>query len=150
MIPDNEDRDDNKVYFFFTEKALEAENSAHTIYTRVGRLCAVRTASLSSYSCLLHTVYQAFCIQFYPCFYCLFSGFHTIFFGHISLPSLNSSSGPTPSLPIRQSVLQWASTLHILKCSVGFVSLVFTKPSFLCYVHHLIDNESFTVKESYL
>lgn len=62
MIPDNEDRDDNKVYFFFTEKALEAENSAHTIYTRVGRLCAVRTASLCSYSCLLHTVYQAFCI----------------------------------------------------------------------------------------
>ncbi|XP_006896204.1 PREDICTED: semaphorin-3E [Elephantulus edwardii] len=39
MIPDNEDRDDNKVYFFFTEKALEAENNAHTIYTRVGRLC---------------------------------------------------------------------------------------------------------------
>ncbi|OBS69736.1 hypothetical protein A6R68_01723, partial [Neotoma lepida] len=26
MIPDNEDRDDNKMYFFFTEKALEAEN----------------------------------------------------------------------------------------------------------------------------
>ncbi|MEJ1280695.1 sema domain immunoglobulin domain (Ig) short basic domain secreted (semaphorin) 3E [Cricetulus griseus] len=39
MIPDNEDRDDNKMYFFFTEKALEAENNAHTIYTRVGRLC---------------------------------------------------------------------------------------------------------------
>lgn len=42
MIPDNEDRDDNKVYFFFTEKALEAENNAHAIYTRVGRLCMVR------------------------------------------------------------------------------------------------------------
>ncbi|XP_072509326.1 semaphorin-3E isoform X1 [Notamacropus eugenii] len=40
MIPDNEDRDDNKVYFFFTEKALESENNAHTIYTRVGRVCA--------------------------------------------------------------------------------------------------------------
>ncbi|XP_076769294.1 semaphorin-3E [Arvicanthis niloticus] len=39
MIPDNEDRDDNKMYFFFTEKALEVENNAHTIYTRVGRLC---------------------------------------------------------------------------------------------------------------
>nr|KAF6419353.1 semaphorin 3E [Rousettus aegyptiacus] len=39
MIPDNEDQDDNKVYFFFTEKALEAENNAHAIYTRVGRLC---------------------------------------------------------------------------------------------------------------
>ncbi|KAK2507850.1 hypothetical protein MC885_002456 [Smutsia gigantea] len=39
MIPDNEDRDDTKVYFFFTEKALEAEDNAHAIYTRVGRLC---------------------------------------------------------------------------------------------------------------
>lgn len=47
MIPDNEDRDDNKVYFFFTEKALEAENSAHAIYTRVGRLCVVRPTFLS-------------------------------------------------------------------------------------------------------
>lgn len=48
MIPDNEDRDDNKVYFFFTEKALEAENNAHAIYTRVGRLCVVRNAFLFS------------------------------------------------------------------------------------------------------
>ncbi|XP_046762293.1 semaphorin-3E isoform X1 [Gallus gallus] len=39
MIPDNEDHDDNKVYFFFTEKALEAETSTHAIYTRVGRVC---------------------------------------------------------------------------------------------------------------
>lgn len=47
MVPDNEDRDDNKVYFFFTEKALEAENSGHAVYARVGRLCAVRTPFLS-------------------------------------------------------------------------------------------------------
>ncbi|XP_005039295.1 PREDICTED: semaphorin-3E [Ficedula albicollis] len=40
MIPDNEDHDDNKVYFFFTEKALEAETNTHAIYTRVGRVCA--------------------------------------------------------------------------------------------------------------
>ncbi|NWY43756.1 SEM3E protein, partial [Sylvia atricapilla] len=40
MIPDNEDHDDNKVYFFFTEKALEAETSTHAIYSRVGRVCA--------------------------------------------------------------------------------------------------------------
>jgi len=46
MIPDNEDRDDNKVYFFFTEKALEAESSAQAIYARVGRLCVVRPFSL--------------------------------------------------------------------------------------------------------
>lgn len=42
MIPDNEDHDDNKVYFFFTEKAMEAETGTHAIYTRVGRMCAVR------------------------------------------------------------------------------------------------------------
>lgn len=46
MIADNEDRDDNKVYFFFTEKALEAENNAHAIYSRVGRLCLVRNVFL--------------------------------------------------------------------------------------------------------
>ncbi|XP_074840269.1 semaphorin-3E [Carettochelys insculpta] len=40
MIPDNEDREDNKVYFFFTEKALEAETGTHAIYSRVGRVCA--------------------------------------------------------------------------------------------------------------
>ncbi|XP_030072504.1 semaphorin-3E [Microcaecilia unicolor] len=40
MIPDNEDRDDNKVYFFFTEKALETDKGDHAIYARVGRLCA--------------------------------------------------------------------------------------------------------------
>ncbi|XP_053113971.1 semaphorin-3E isoform X2 [Hemicordylus capensis] len=40
IIPDNEDREDNKVYYFFTEKALEAETGAHAIYSRVGRMCA--------------------------------------------------------------------------------------------------------------
>ncbi|KAH0616412.1 hypothetical protein JD844_027481 [Phrynosoma platyrhinos] len=39
LIPDNEDQEDNKVYFFFTEKALEAE-TVHAIYSRVGRVCA--------------------------------------------------------------------------------------------------------------
>lgn len=52
MIPDNEDRDDHKVYFFFTEKALEAESNTHAIYARVGRLCVVRTAFLSHSACL--------------------------------------------------------------------------------------------------
>lgn len=47
MIPDNEDQDDNKVYFFFTEKALESEHNAHAIYTRVGRLCMVRKTFVS-------------------------------------------------------------------------------------------------------
>ncbi|XP_070611032.1 semaphorin-3E [Erythrolamprus reginae] len=40
VIPDNEDQEDNKVYFFFTEKALEAEAGAHALYARVGRVCA--------------------------------------------------------------------------------------------------------------
>lgn len=62
MIPDNEDRDDNKVYFFFTEKALEAESGAHAIYARVGRLCVVRTAFFSPSACLSQIYRQALVI----------------------------------------------------------------------------------------
>ncbi|KAL8219237.1 UNVERIFIED_CONTAM: Semaphorin-3E [Gekko kuhli] len=40
MIPDNEDQEDNKVYYFFTEKAVEVETGANAIYSRVGRVCA--------------------------------------------------------------------------------------------------------------
>ncbi|KAM8973952.1 semaphorin-3E [Pelodytes ibericus] len=39
MIPDNEDKDDNKVYFFYTEKAIEGDG-VQAIYSRVGRVCA--------------------------------------------------------------------------------------------------------------
>lgn len=42
LIPDNNDRDDDKVYFFFTEKASEAGDREGAIHTRVGRVCAVR------------------------------------------------------------------------------------------------------------
>lgn len=42
LIPDNDDRDDDKVYFFFTEKATEAGDREGAIHTRVGRVCAVR------------------------------------------------------------------------------------------------------------
>lgn len=42
LIPDNDDRDNDKVYFFFTEKATEAGNREGAIHTRVGRVCAVR------------------------------------------------------------------------------------------------------------
>lgn len=42
LIPDNDDRDNNKVYFFFTEKATEAGDREGAIHTRVGRVCAVR------------------------------------------------------------------------------------------------------------
>ncbi|XP_072419205.1 semaphorin-3E-like [Chiloscyllium punctatum] len=40
LIADNDDRDDDKVYFFFTEKALETEGGSPAHYSRVGRLCA--------------------------------------------------------------------------------------------------------------
>ncbi|XP_041442489.1 semaphorin-3E [Xenopus laevis] len=40
MIPDNEDKDDNKIYFFYTEKAIEGDKGVQAIYSRVGRVCA--------------------------------------------------------------------------------------------------------------
>lgn len=40
LIPDNDDRDNDKVYFFFTEKATEAGETEGAIHTRVGRVCA--------------------------------------------------------------------------------------------------------------
>lgn len=42
VIPDNDDRDDDKVYFFFTEVETDAEGVQKAVYTRVGRVCAVR------------------------------------------------------------------------------------------------------------
>uniref|UniRef100_A0A665U3S8 Sema domain, immunoglobulin domain (Ig), short basic domain, secreted, (semaphorin) 3bl n=1 Tax=Echeneis naucrates TaxID=173247 RepID=A0A665U3S8_ECHNA len=40
LIPDNDDRDNDKVYFFFTEKVTEAGDREGAIHTRVGRVCA--------------------------------------------------------------------------------------------------------------
>lgn len=45
LIPDNDDRDNDKVYFFFTEKATDAGDREGAIHTRVGRVCAVRIAT---------------------------------------------------------------------------------------------------------
>ena len=42
VVPDSDDRDDDKVYFFFTEKAMESGDREGAIHTRVGRVCAVR------------------------------------------------------------------------------------------------------------
>ncbi|XP_063093534.1 semaphorin-3E isoform X2 [Cavia porcellus] len=39
LVPDNEDRADDKVYFFFSERAQEAERGAQALFARVGRLC---------------------------------------------------------------------------------------------------------------
>lgn len=40
VIPDNDDREDDKVYFFFTERELNLEGAHRAVYTRVGRVCA--------------------------------------------------------------------------------------------------------------
>ncbi|KAJ0036635.1 hypothetical protein NQD34_005312 [Periophthalmus magnuspinnatus] len=40
LIPDNDDKDDNKVYFFFTEKVSESGDREGAIYSRIGRVCA--------------------------------------------------------------------------------------------------------------
>ncbi|EMP33879.1 Semaphorin-3G [Chelonia mydas] len=39
LIPDNDDRDNDKVYFFFTEKAVESDGKSRAIFSRVGRIC---------------------------------------------------------------------------------------------------------------
>lgn len=46
LIPDSADKDDDKVYFFFTEKVSEAgeREGEAAIHTRIGRVCAVRMA----------------------------------------------------------------------------------------------------------
>lgn len=44
LVPDNEDRADDKVYFFFSERAQEAERGAQALFARVGRLCVVSGA----------------------------------------------------------------------------------------------------------
>uniref|UniRef100_A0A8B9J2V3 Semaphorin 3G n=1 Tax=Amazona collaria TaxID=241587 RepID=A0A8B9J2V3_9PSIT len=39
MIPDNDDRDNDKAYFFFTEKVVEADSKEHTIVSRGIGMC---------------------------------------------------------------------------------------------------------------
>uniref|UniRef100_A0A8C0EDE7 Semaphorin 3G n=1 Tax=Bubo bubo TaxID=30461 RepID=A0A8C0EDE7_BUBBB len=39
LIPDNDDRDNDKAYFFFTEKVVEADSKELTIVSRVARVC---------------------------------------------------------------------------------------------------------------
>ncbi|CAL8236813.1 unnamed protein product, partial [Arctogadus glacialis] len=40
VIPDNDDPEDDKVYFFFTEREQNPEGETKAMYTRVGRVCA--------------------------------------------------------------------------------------------------------------
>lgn len=43
-IPDNSDRDDDKVYFFFSETVPSPDGGpGHVTISRVGRVCVVRT-----------------------------------------------------------------------------------------------------------
>ncbi|NXW41009.1 SEM3G protein, partial [Nyctiprogne leucopyga] len=39
LIPDNDDQDNNKAYFFFTEKVVETDSKEHAIVSRVARVC---------------------------------------------------------------------------------------------------------------
>ncbi|NXT23813.1 SEM3G protein, partial [Syrrhaptes paradoxus] len=39
LIPDNDDRDNDKAYFFFTEKVVEVDKKEHAIVSRVARVC---------------------------------------------------------------------------------------------------------------
>ncbi|KAM9754196.1 semaphorin-3E isoform 1-T2 [Menidia menidia] len=40
LIRDNDDRDDDKIYFFFTEREMDADGMNKAVYTRIGRVCA--------------------------------------------------------------------------------------------------------------
>ncbi|XP_038126602.1 semaphorin-3E isoform X1 [Cyprinodon tularosa] len=40
VIPDNDDRDDDKVYFFFTERETDGEGVNRGVLTQIGRVCA--------------------------------------------------------------------------------------------------------------
>ncbi|KAG7261479.1 hypothetical protein CRUP_032527, partial [Coryphaenoides rupestris] len=42
VISDNDDPEDDKVYFFFTEREQNPEGETKAVYTRVGRVCATR------------------------------------------------------------------------------------------------------------
>ncbi|XP_030646338.1 semaphorin-3E [Chanos chanos] len=40
VIPDNDDPEDDKVYFFFTERVISADGGGRAVHARVGRVCA--------------------------------------------------------------------------------------------------------------
>lgn len=45
-IPDTHSPDDDKVYFFFKERAVEAGQWDKRVYSRVARVCKVETQSV--------------------------------------------------------------------------------------------------------
>ena len=42
LIPDSAERNDDKLYFFFRERSIEAPQSP-AVYARIGRICLVRS-----------------------------------------------------------------------------------------------------------
>lgn len=52
VIPDNDDPADDKVYYFFTERVANMEGGNKAVYTRVGRVCAVRHVDAKKHACL--------------------------------------------------------------------------------------------------
>lgn len=62
-IPDTRSPDDDKVYFFFKERAVEAGQWDKRVYSRVARVCKVTTSSFdvikgSGFSAVPHHCYN--------------------------------------------------------------------------------------------
>lgn len=44
-VPESENPDDDKVFFFFRETAVEAQGLGKSTYSRIGQLCRVRAGA---------------------------------------------------------------------------------------------------------
>lgn len=45
-VPESENPDDDKIFFFFRETAVEAQGLGKSTYSRIGQLCRVRDSSI--------------------------------------------------------------------------------------------------------
>lgn len=61
VIPDNDDPADDKVYYFFTERVDNMDGGNKAVYTRVGRVCAVRPVDAKT--CLFCSLNQTRLVQ---------------------------------------------------------------------------------------
>lgn len=41
LIPENDNPEDDKIYLFFRENAMEGEHAGKAVYARIGQLCKV-------------------------------------------------------------------------------------------------------------
>lgn len=46
-VPESENPDDDKVFFFFRETAVEAQGLGKSTYSRIGQLCRVRNCFIT-------------------------------------------------------------------------------------------------------